>query len=313
MRIFTLVPIVCLFVGCQMGDPPQPPVPPPPEDISTWTVPELVHPPAKRTPVPVLAEAPPGKAETVQSFEPGTTYTVSVAVGTPLDIVLEQGEQVRNIITGDRTPQEEGHKPAWDVKEGKSGDGELLRPHIFVTVSEAGLSQGVTVTTTRRSYYLALRSVKQAPARVLRWTYRTAPASPSPAEDKPALLPHPETPMRYHVGYQVKAKGRPPDWMPRQVLDDGKKTYLVYPEVTLFDTVPLVRLIGPQGPQVVNSRQYLNVVIVDQLIARAELRVGIGEQAETVLITRGALRTIACPGDTDCPRWPQAAGQLAGR
>ena len=61
--------------------------------------------------------------------------------------------------------------------------------------------------------------------------------------------------------------------------------------------MPLVRLLGPNGPQLVNARQYLNVVIVDHLVARAELRVGLGEQAETVTITRGALRTIACPGD----------------
>jgi len=53
--------------------------------------------------------------------------------------------------------------------------------------------------------------------------------------------------------------------MPRAVVDDGKKLYILYPEVTLFGTVPLVRLLGPNGPQLVNARQYLNVVIVDQL------------------------------------------------
>jgi type IV secretory pathway VirB9-like protein len=96
-------------------------------------------------------------------------------------------------------------------------------------------------------------------------------------------------------------------------VDDGKKVYILYPEVALFDTVPLLRLIGPNGPQLVNARQFLNVVIVDQLVARAELRVGIGEHAETVTITRGALRTITCPGDAACPVWPQAAQTLARR
>ena len=103
----------------------------------------------------------------------------------------------------------------------------------------------------------------------------------------------------------------PPSWKPRQVVDDGKKTYILYPEVTLFETVPVLRLIGSNGPQLVNARQFLNVVIVDQLVARGELRVGIGEHAETVTITRGALKTIACPGDPACPVWPQAAQTLA--
>jgi type IV secretion system protein VirB9 len=115
------------------------------------------------------------------------------------------------------------------------------------------------------------------------------------------------------VGYVIESQGRVPDWMPRTVVDDGKKLYIIYPEVTLFGTVPLVWLLGPNGPQLVNARQFLNVVIIDHLVPRAELRVGLGDQAETVTITRGALRTIACPGDEACPVWPQAAAQLAGR
>jgi type IV secretion system protein VirB9 len=127
------------------------------------------------------------------------------------------------------------------------------------------------------------------------------------------LLPDPTQPTRYHVGYQLAASQPPPVWLPRAVVDDGKKLYIVYPEVTLFESVPLVRVLGPNGPQLINARQYLNVVILDQLVARAELRVGIGEHAETVTITRGALHTIACPGDPACPVWPQAATTLAGR
>jgi len=37
----------------------------------------------------------------------------------------------------------------------------------------------------------------------------------------------------------------------------------------------------------------------------------VGEHAETVTITRGELKTIACPGDQSCPVWPQAAQTLA--
>jgi hypothetical protein len=98
---------------------------------------------------------------------------------------------------------------------------------------------------------------------------------------------------------------RPESWARAQ------KTYILYPEVTLFETVPMLRLIGPNGPALVNARQYLNVVIVDMLVPRAELRVGIGEHAEVMIITRGQLRTIACPGDPDCPVWPPAAQVLA--
>jgi type IV secretory pathway VirB9-like protein len=310
---FVLLLVTCLAAGCDQHTE-APPVPPPPENLSTWTVPELVQPPAV-PPKPVApVEEKPGAAEKVYDFVPGTTYTAQVPLGGPLDIVLERGEAVRNIVGGDRAPTETGQAPRWEVKEGAEGSGDTARAHIFLTTTAPGLTMGVVVTTTKRTYYLTCQSVKQAPTRVLRWRYGPAPVEPPTTAERPGFLPSPAQPAHYHVGYTVVHQGsRAPDWMPRHVVDDGKKLYILYPEVALFGTVPLVRLLGPNGPQLVNARQYLNVVIVDHLVARAELRVGLGEQAETVTITRGALRTIACPGDEACPVWPQAAAQLAGR
>jgi type IV secretion system protein VirB9 len=282
--------------------------------LSTWSVPELVQPLLQDATKPPPVEAPATKAEQVALFTPGTTYPATVPVGWPLDVVLERGELVRNIVGGDRAPTEGGQPPRWEVKEGTEGTGDALRPHVFLTATEPGLTIGLIVTTTRRTYYLTCQSVKTSPIRMLRWRYNPEQAeTPLVAERAPGLLPDPARPAHYHVGYALTASQPPPAWVPRQVVDDGKKLYILYPEVTLFDTVPLVRLVGPNGPQLVNARQFLNVVIVDQLVARAELRVGLGEYAETVTLTRGALRTIACPGDEACPVWPHAASTLAGR
>ena len=131
----------------------------------------------------------------------------------------------------------------------------------------------------------------------------------------PAYCPTLSSPCAITWATRSTTRQPAPAWTPRQVVDDGKKLYLLYPEVTLFTTVPLVRLIGVNGPQLVNARQYLNVVILDQLAPTLELRVGVGEAAEVVTITRGkGLRTITCPDDgEDCPQWPSAARQLARR
>src|SRR5437870_3833891 len=98
MRWCYLLMLVCL-VGCTHETPPAP-VPPPPEDLSTWSVPELVQPPAPEaavsTPEPGSETATPGTK--VYPFTPGTTFAVTVPVGWPLDLVLERGEQVRNLI-----------------------------------------------------------------------------------------------------------------------------------------------------------------------------------------------------------------------
>jgi type IV secretion system protein TrbG len=270
-------------------------------------------PPEPDPPVPTtLPDEKPGAGEKVYPYTPGTTFQVTVPVGWPLDIVLERGEQVRNLVGGDRAPAEANQTARWEVKEGADGLGDTLRPHVFLTASAPGLTTGLVITTTRRTYYLACKSVKNSPTRVVRWQYPPGPPAP-PKPQPPGLLPDPTQPKHYHVGYELTSSQPPPVWLPRHVVDDGKKVYILYPEVTLFDTAPMLRLIGPNGPQLVNARQFLNVVIVDHLVGRAELRVGLGEQAETVTITRGTLRTIACPGDAACPVWPHAAQTLAGR
>jgi type IV secretion system protein VirB9 len=301
---------ICLIIGCAKEQP----VPPPPEDLSTWAVPELVQPPPVPPPVVVVVEPPvkPTAAEKVYQYTPGATFAMQVSANTPLDLVLEKGEQVRNIVGGDRAPADAQQTARWEVKEGADGLGETFRQHVFITVGEEKLATGLIITTTKRTYYLTCTSVKTSPVRVVRWQYpHDEPAEMQPRPHEPGLLPDPQEPHHYHVGYELVSAKPPPSWQPRQVVDDGTKTYILYPEVTLFETVPMLRLIGPNGPQLVNARQFLNVVIVDQLVARGELRVGIGAHAETVTITRGQLKTIACPGDPSCPVWPQAAQALA--
>jgi len=306
--------VLLWFVGCSKSEPPPPAVPAAPEDLSTWAVPELVQ--AAPEPTPVMAQgAPPAEkpsaAMKVYDYAPGATFAVQVPTNTPLDLVMEQGEQVRNIVGGDRAPAEGAGSARWEVKEGADGLGETLRHHVFLTVAEPNLTTGLIITTTKRVYYITCKSVKTSPVRVVRWTYPHAAPELKPKVKEPGLLPDPSEQRQYHVGYKLEASNPAPHWQPRHILDDGKKTYILYPEIALFETVPMLRLIGPNGPQLVNARQFLNVVIVDQLVARGELRVGIGEHAETVTITRGALKTIACPGDQSCPVWPQAAQLVA--
>ena len=155
--------------------------------------------PQRQTP----AEEKPTAAEKVYAFTPGATYAVTVPVGWPLDMVLERGEQVRNIVGGDRAPAQKGQTPRWEVKEGAEGTGDALRSHVFVTVTAPGLTTGLMLTTTKRTYYVTCKSVQTTPTRVVRWTYAPPlPETPLRAKE-PGLLPDPGTPMRYHVGYQL--------------------------------------------------------------------------------------------------------------
>lgn len=315
--------VVCLlWLGCAAKEEPLPPLPPMSEDLSTWMVPELVQPP-KQPLSPIMAkDRPPTKEEQVVEYKPGVSTKVQVPTDGPLDILLQPGEEVRQIVGGEGDAAPKDGEPAsntapqirWEQKVGKHGAGETVQDHIFLHAKVPNLTMGIIVTTSRRVYYLTCKSVRTSQVRVVYWKYAEENAAPVDVAKEPGLLPDPTDPRRYHVGYTLTASQKQmPDWFPRAVIDDGKKMYVVYPEISLYQTVPVVRMIGPNGPQLVNARQFLNVVIVDQLAPRLELRVGIGETAEVVTIARGNLRTIECPGADECPVWPGAAQTLARR
>jgi len=265
-------------------------------------MPEVVQ-EAPAEPAVVVPPRPAGPNERVFRYHPGVEYRINVQLGWPVNIMMEPGEVIHNIVGGDRAPLQEGEAPRWEVKEGKSESASTPIAHIFVAASHTGQRQGIVVTTDRRTYHLTVVCLAVTPVRAVRWTYPDTPIVAQPK--KPTIFPDATAGQQYHIGYRINTQGQVPDWSPARVLDDGKKMYLLFPRPMLYQAAPLVRGIGPQGPQLVNSRQRGNVIIVDHLAGRLELRVGAGEHAEVVTITRDHLQRITCPGHDECPSWPQ--------
>jgi type IV secretory pathway VirB9-like protein len=276
-----------------------------PDDVG-WMQPVSESPPEPVMPI-MPPERPASPYEKVYVFEPGQEYKVDVAVGYPLDIMLQTGEVINNQTHGDRAPLAPGEEQApWEIRQGASGMPES--PHIFVTVTKPGLATGLTLTTNQRVYLINMRSVAKSKIRLVRWTY---PADPVRTEVKAHLLPDPTLPQRYHVGYGMEASEPRPVWTPHQILDDGRKSYVLFPVNLAAMPAPMVRLVGPNGYELVNARQVGSVMVLDHLFNVAELRIGTGKTAETVRIMRQQPRTISCPGDPACPVWPEV-GLVAG-
>src|SRR6266404_1942540 len=101
MKRWSLMLLLLALLGCEHQEP-LPPMAPPPEDLSTWTVPELVQPltPPASEVVSTIGKEKASAGEHIYDYTPSTTYTVSVATSVPLDLLFEPGEQVRNIIGG---------------------------------------------------------------------------------------------------------------------------------------------------------------------------------------------------------------------
>ena len=77
MRVGLYLLALCLIGGCQPKDDPLPPTVPPPEDLSTWSGPELVQPPAPEAPLPQAVQEKATPAEQVLDFAPGATFRPS--------------------------------------------------------------------------------------------------------------------------------------------------------------------------------------------------------------------------------------------
>jgi type IV secretory pathway VirB9-like protein len=287
-----------LLAGCATSHPVVTSAPIPAE--MGWSAPQ----PLLEEPAPVsMPERPPTAVEQVAHYEEGTVYKVKVPMKAAVLLMLEPGEEINKVIQ-DRAVVMPGEESGpWTILESESHTPR--RAHVSVQCIHPGQTQGMTILTTRRVYLVDLQSVQSSKIRMVRWTYDTPVVQ---AKAKPRLLPDPQQPQTLYGGYRWgPVQGQPPSWNPRQVISDQRgKTYIVFPSYLTAVSAPLLRLITSNGPELVNYRVDASgtVYILDGLFDLAELRLGHGERAELVRITRGAPVAMRCPDEPSCPQWP---------
>jgi type IV secretory pathway VirB9-like protein len=300
-----LMVVALLVSGCASS----PPIPthtthaPMPADIG-WNRPQMEIVEEIPTPPPVIRRSA-SPVEKVIEYQDGQAVKVDVAVGVPLTLQFGADETVIALVGGDRSYASDETEQPWTVKIGEPGS---KYPYVHITVTKPGLTTSVAIPTTKRLYLIDLRSVASSKTRLVRWEY--APEA-LPVVHKPRLLPDPLATRTYNVGYAVETPGETPTWMPRQVVDDGHKAYVLFPVNLSVMEAPLARLIGPNGPELFNPRLVGSVMVVDHLFQRMELRLGTAAQAPVVTVTRQTPQPIACPGASACPVWP--TGPVARR
>ena len=82
-------------------------------------------------------------------------------------------------------------------------------------------------------------------------------------------------------------RGDSPPWRPVSVFDDGRRVYIVFPRGIVQGEMPPLFVLGSDGePEIVNSRIYRNILIVDRLFGAAELRLGRGNAQQVIRIVR---------------------------
>ena len=198
------------------------------------------------------------------------------------DIALEKGEALTSVSAGDTE--------RWTVGDTVSGSGANEQVHILVKPMAPQLSTNAVITTTKRTYYLDLKSFADTYMAAVSWRYPHDAIRQIKTRylDKPRITQASFTkdnleldPDEMRFDYSIK--GDTPNWRPTRVFDDGQKIYIQFPEgLAVSEAPPLFITDGDDKiGKLVNYRVKGEFYIVDRLFDFAELR--LGEKDQTIV------------------------------
>lgn len=231
-----------------------------------------------------IQPTPQGYINAVQVYvwSDGSLYQGYTAPGTVTDIELQPGEKLLAVASGDTA--------RWTIGDTMSGSGEGQRTHVLVKPFAAGLSTNLVITTDRRSYHVRLASTAGSAMAAMRWTYpqdemlrvKAAAAAVEAAAPVASGL----SVDQLHFNYAIS--GDRPVWRPLRAFDDGRQTFIEFPETIAVGEAPPLFTTGQDGkPELVNYRMRGRFYVVDRIFDAAELRLGLKKQ-QVVQIARVA-------------------------
>ena len=212
----------------------------------------------------------------VYPWSEGALYQVYAAPGKITSIALEPGETLAGA-----GPIAAGDTARWIIGDTESGSGSGRRVLVLVKPSRADITTNLVITTDRRTYMIELRSGEKPYMPAVSWAY------PPPSGGSQALPATPVVPAVAARNYRYALTGDTPPWKPIGVYDDGRRVYVEFPRGIVQGEMPPIFVLGANGEtQIVNSRIYQHILIVDRLFGAAELRLGAGDRQQTVRIVR---------------------------
>ena len=218
----------------------------------------------------------------VYPWSDGTIFKAYTAPGLVTDIVLQPGESLVAVASGDTA--------RWVIGDTTSGAGETRQTHVLVKPFAAGLTTNLVVTTDRRTYHVRLVSTSRTALASLRWTYPQDEllALRRQAEQRQAAAPVAAHLSVERLNFDYMISGDRPAWRPVRAFDDGEKTYVEFPASLGASEAPPLFVIGSDGKaELVNYRVATRFYVVDRIFDAAELRIGLKNQ-QVVRIDRVA-------------------------
>jgi P-type conjugative transfer protein TrbG len=212
-----------------------------------------------------------------------------------------------------------GDAVRWIIAPAGTGQGDGLTPMIVLKPKQAGLDTNLLLTTDRRAYYLRLISKpEEYLARVAfaypedeakKWQIHLAGEEQRrKVEREAAQLSPVDSLENLYFDYRIESVDL--HIRPVRVVDDGKKTFIQMTPDAASREAPVLVVVGPDGPEMVNYRVKGDMYIVDRLFERGALILGVGKKAQRTEIIRGTYRgKLKTKGDPYAPAAAKQGGQ----
>jgi len=281
------------------------PLPEPPKAIEVVTVPQPLPLPGQLQPSDVAPAQPPepldprervataneearvaptreGYLNAIQvwPYAEGALYQVYTSPGRVTDIMLQEGEELTTVSSGDTV--------RWIVGDTTSASGAAQRVHVLVKPVRAKLKTNLVISTNRRVYLIELTATDQTWMASVSWDYPhdRFTALKNQAQRAEAAAPVAQGIPLERLSFRYEITGDTPAWRPLRAFDDGEHVYIQFPPGIAQGELPPVFVVGVTGSaELVNYRYRAPYYIVDRLFGAAELRLG-GDKAQVVRVSR---------------------------
>lgn len=201
------------------------------------------------------------------------------------DVSLQAGEVVTQVDVGDAL--------RWKVTPATSGDKNTTVTHLLVKPTDLGLSTNLLIHTDRRTYNMLLVSKKESWMPNVAFSYLedtqaqwAAYLQKQQAPKEPVKVNTNNDPAS-GLNFNYRLSGKDYAWKPVRVYSDASKTYIQFPSQVKNKEIPALVVMGDSKQlQLVNYRVQGDRFVVDQVIDRAALILGVGKHQQKIEIIK---------------------------
>ena len=239
----------------------------------------------------MLGSAPIGGTNGFITFPYGTNQVSLVCAPFHVcDVALQPGEQINSVNVGDSV--------RWSIEPALTGSGAEEVQHVIIKPREVGLETSLVVATTRRAYYLRLRSHKTRYMPQVAFSYPEDSAAKftrmntrQQRDLKEKTIPH-TTDYLPKLSFEYDVEGHAA-WKPVRVYNDGARTVIEMPPSMTQTEAPILLIVRKEGglfteaeEVMVNYQLQGSRYVVDTVFQKAVLVAGVGSNQDRVTIQR---------------------------